>query len=173
MKLWAGRFQKETDTLVNDFNSSITFDARLYEQDIRGSMVHATMLGNCGIITQEDAEEIRQGLQSILNDIEDEKVEFSLDNEDIHMNVEALLTERIGATGKRLHTARSRNDQVATDFRLYVKEQIPVIIDMVVELQKVLIKKAKANLDTVMPGYTHLQRAQPTKIGRASCRERV
>jgi len=162
MKLWAGRFQKETDTLVNDFNSSITFDARLYEQDIRGSMVHATMLGNCGIITQEDAEEIRKGLQSILDDIEDEKVEFSLDNEDIHMNVEALLTERIGATGKRLHTARSRNDQVATDFRLYVKEQIPVIIDMVVELQKVLIQKAKANLDTVMPGYTHLQRAQPT-----------
>jgi len=120
------------------------------------------MLGNCGIITQEDAEEIRKGLQSILDDIEDEKVEFSLDNEDIHMNVEALLTERIGATGKRLHTARSRNDQVATDFRLYVKEQIPVIIDMVVELQKVLIQKAKANLDTVMPGYTHLQRAQPT-----------
>jgi len=162
MKLWAGRFQKETDTLVNDFNSSITFDARLYEQDIRGSMVHATMLGNCGIITQEDAEEIRKGLQSILDDIEDEKVEFSLDNEDIHMNVEALLTERIGATGKRLHTARSRNDQVATDFRLYVKEQIPVIIDMVLELQKVLIQKAKENLDTVMPGYTHLQRAQPT-----------
>jgi len=162
MKLWAGRFQKETDTLVNDFNSSITFDARLYEQDIRGSMVHATMLGNCGIITQEDAEEIRKGLQSILDDIEDEKVEFSLDNEDIHMNVEALLTERIGATGKRLHTGRSRNDQVAVDFRLYVKEQIPVIIDMVVELQKVLIQKAKANLDTVMPGYTHLQRAQPT-----------
>ena len=106
-----------------------------------------------------------EGLKAILEDIEDEKVEFSLDNEDIHMNIEALLTQRIGQTGKRLHTGRSRNDQVATDFRLYVKEQIPTIIDMIVDLQKVLIKKAKANVHTVMPGYTHLQRAQPTTFG--------
>ena len=165
MKLWAGRFQKETDTQVNDFNSSITFDARLYEQDIRGSIAHATMLGRQGIIEEHEAEKIVEGLKAILEDIEDEKVEFSLDNEDIHMNIEALLTQRIGQTGKRLHTGRSRNDQVATDFRLYVKEQIPTIIDMIVDLQKVLIRKAKANVHTVMPGYTHLQRAQPTTFG--------
>ena len=165
MKLWAGRFQKETDTQVNDFNSSITFDARLYEQDIRGSIAHATMLGKQGIIEEHEAEKIVEGLKAILEDIEEDKVEFSLDNEDIHMNIEALLTQRIGQTGKRLHTGRSRNDQVATDFRLYVKEQIPTIIDMIVDLQKVLIKKAKANLHTVMPGYTHLQRAQPTTFG--------
>ena len=162
MKLWAGRFQKETDILVNDFNSSITFDARLYEQDIRGSIAHATMLGNQGIIEPHEAEKIIDGLKSILADIDDDKVEFSLDNEDIHMNVEALLTERIGAAGKRLHTGRSRNDQVAVDTRLYVKEEIPVIIQHVLDLQKVLVNKAKDNLETVMPGYTHLQRAQPT-----------
>ena len=165
MKLWAGRFQKETDTLVNDFNSSIGFDARLYRQDITGSIAHAAMLGRQGIIEESEAEKIIEGLQAILVDIEDGKVEFSPDNEDIHMNIEALLTERIGATGKRLHTARSRNDQVATDFRLYVKEEIPVIVGQVVELERVLVKKAKANLDTVMPGYTHLQRAQPTTFG--------
>ena len=152
MKLWAGRFQKETDTQVNDFNSSIT-------------IAHATMLGRQGIIEAHEAEKIVEGLKAILEDIEDEKVEFSLDNEDIHMNIEALLTQRIGQTGKRLHTGRSRNDQVATDFRLYVKEQIPAIIDMIVDLQKVLIRKAKANVHTVMPGYTHLQRAQPTTFG--------
>ena len=162
MKLWAGRFQKETDILVNDFNSSIGFDARLYEQDIRGSIAHATMLGNQGIIEPHEAEKIIQGLHTILADIEDDKVEFSLDNEDIHMNIEALLTERIGAAGKRLHTGRSRNDQVAVDTRLYVKEEIPVIINHVLALQKVLVNKAKDNLETVMPGYTHLQRAQPT-----------
>ena len=162
MKLWAGRFQKETDTLVNDFNSSIGFDARLYKQDITGSIAHATMLGNQGIITPEDAKQIIDGLQQILAEIEGEGVEFSMDNEDIHMNIEAMLTERIGAAGKRLHTGRSRNDQVAVDTRMYVKAEIPVIIQHVLALEEVLIKKAKANLDTVMPGYTHLQRAQPT-----------
>lgn len=162
MKLWAGRFQKETNTLVNDFNASITFDARLYQQDITGSIAHATMLGERGIISMEDTQAIISGLKAILNDIEDGNVEFSLDNEDIHMNIETILTERIGAAGKRLHTGRSRNDQVAVDFRLFVKEEIPVIIGMLVELEKVLIRKAEANLYTVMPGYTHLQRAQPT-----------
>ena len=165
MKLWAGRFQKETDTLVNDFNSSIGFDARLYEQDIRGSMAHAAMLGRTGVIEAHEAEKIVEGLQAILADIEADRVEFSLDNEDIHMNIEALLTQRIGQTGKRLHTARSRNDQVATDFRLYVKEEIPHIIGLLLDLEKVLVKKARANLSTVMPGYTHLQRAQPTTFG--------
>ena len=162
MKLWAGRFQKETDTLVNDFNSSIGFDARLYKQDITGSMAHAAMLGKQGIIDPAEADKIIEGLQAILADIEAGQVEFSLDNEDIHMNIEAMLTQRIGDTGKRLHTARSRNDQVAVDFRMYVREQIPVIIGQVLDLERVLVNKAKANLDTVMPGYTHLQRAQPT-----------
>ena len=162
MKLWAGRFQKETDTLVNDFNSSIGFDARLYRQDITGSIAHAAMLGKQGIIEEEEAEKIIDGLKTILADIEADKVEFSLDNEDIHMNIEALLTERIGQAGKRLHTARSRNDQVALDTRLYVKEEIPALIRRVLDLERVLVRKAKANLDTVMPGYTHMQRAQPT-----------
>ena len=165
MKLWAGRFQKETDTLVNDFNSSITFDARMYKEDITGSMAHAAMLGKQGIIEAHEAEKIIEGLKVILADIEAGQVEFSIKNEDIHMNIETMLTQRIGDTGKRLHTARSRNDQVAVDFRLYVKGEIPKIIGMVLELEKVLIKKAEANLETVMPGYTHLQRAQPTTFG--------
>ena len=162
MKLWAGRFQKETDTLVNDFNSSIGFDARLYKQDIQGSIAHAAMLGRQGIIEEHEAEKIINGLKTILSEIEGDGVEFSLDNEDIHMNIEAMLTQRIGDAGKRLHTARSRNDQVAVDTRLYVKEEIPVLIGKVLDLERVLVKKAKAHLDTVMPGYTHLQRAQPT-----------
>ena len=162
MKLWAGRFQKETDTLVNDFNSSITFDARMYKEDIAGSITHATMLGKQGIIEEHEAEKIIEGLKIILADIDAGQVEFSLENEDIHMNIETMLTQRIGDTGKRLHTGRSRNDQVAVDFRLYVKQEIPKIINMVLDLEKVLIKKAEANLETVMPGYTHMQRAQPT-----------
>ena len=162
MKLWAGRFQKETDTLVNDFNSSITFDARMYKEDIAGSIAHATMLGKQGIIEEHEAEKIIEGLKVIMADIDAGQVEFSLENEDIHMNIETMLTQRIGDTGKRLHTGRSRNDQVAVDFRLYVKQEIPKIIDMVLDLEKVLIKKAEANLETVMPGYTHMQRAQPT-----------
>ena len=166
MKLWAGRFQKETDTLVNDFNSSITFDARMYKEDITGSMAHAAMLGKQGIIEAHEAEKIIEGLKVILADIEAGQVEFSMENEDIHMNIETMLTQRIGDTGKRLHTARSRNDQVAVDFRLYVKQEIPKIIGMVLELEKVLIRKAEANLDTVMPGYTHLQRAQPISFAQ-------
>ena len=162
MKIWAGRFQKETDSLVNDFNSSVSFDARMYREDIAGSIAHAAMLGKQGIIEEHEAEKIIDGLKAILADIDAGGVEFSDDNEDIHMNIEVMLTNRIGDTGKRLHTARSRNDQVAVDFRLYVKKQIPVIIGMILDLEKVLLKKAEANLETVMPGYTHLQRAQPT-----------
>ena len=162
MKLWAGRFQKETDSLVNDFNSSVSFDARMYREDIAGSIAHAAMLGKQGIIEEHEAEKIIDGLKAILADIDAGGVEFSDDNEDIHMNIEVMLTNRIGDTGKRLHTARSRNDQVAVDFRLYVKKQIPVIIGMILDLEKVLLKKAEATLETVMPGYTHLQRAQPT-----------
>ena len=131
MKLWAGRFQKETDSLVNDFNSSVSFDARMYREDIAGSIAHAAMLGKQGIIEEHEAEKIIDGLKAILADIDAGGVEFSDDNEDIHMNIEVMLTNRIGDTGKRLHTARSRNDQVAVDFRLYVKKQIPVIIGIV------------------------------------------
>ncbi|MBS6367203.1 MAG: argininosuccinate lyase [Clostridiales bacterium] len=162
MKLWAGRFQKETDTLVNDFNSSISFDARLYREDIQGSMAHAAMLGRQGIIEPHEAEKIIQALGEILADIEAGKVEFSVDNEDIHMNIETLLTARIGATGKRLHTARSRNDQVAVDIRLYLKKEIVKIRKMALDLMAVLVKKAEENKQAYMPGYTHLQRAQPT-----------
>ena len=162
MKLWAGRFQKETNSLVNDFNASIGFDARLYKQDIEGSIAHATMLGEQGIITKEESEDIINGLKAILADIEAGEVEFSEDNEDIHMNIEVLLTERIGENGKRLHTARSRNDQVAVDFRLYVKQEIQKIIQQILDLEKVLIKKASENTQTVISGYTHMQRAQPT-----------
>lgn len=161
-KLWAGRFQKETDLVVNDFNSSIMFDCRLYKEDITGSIAHATMLGKQGIIEQHEAEKIVAGLKEILADIEAGNVEFSLDYEDIHMNVEQLLTERIGNTGKRLHTGRSRNDQVALDMRLYVKKEIAEIIGLTLDFMKALCDKSKENLDAVMPGYTHLQRAQPT-----------
>ena len=166
MKLWGGRFQKETDQLVNELNASISFDQRLYREDITGSMAHAKMLGDCGIISQEDAAAIIGGLQGILADIEAGKVEFTADNEDIHMNVEALLTARIGDAGKRLHTARSRNDQVALDFRMYVREQIPVIVDQLLELETVLCRQAKQYQTAVMPGYTHLQRAQPISFAQ-------
>ena len=166
MKLWGGRFQKETDQLVNELNASISFDQRLYREDITGSMAHAKMLGDCGIISREDAAAIIGGLQGILADIEAGKVEFTADNEDIHMNVEALLTARIGDAGKRLHTARSRNDQVALDFRMYVREQIPVIVDQLLELETVLCRQAKQYQTAVMPGYTHLQRAQPISFAQ-------
>ena len=166
MKLWGGRFQKETDNLVNELNASISFDQRLYKEDITGSMAHAKMLGACGIISMEDVAAILEGLQSILEDVEAGKVEFTADNEDIHMNVEALLTTRIGDAGKRLHTARSRNDQVALDFRMYVREQIPTIVGQLLELESVLCRQAKQYQSAVMPGYTHLQRAQPISFAQ-------
>lgn len=166
MKLWGGRFQKDTDQLVNELNASISFDQRLYREDITGSMAHAQMLADCGIISQEDAAAIIDGLQGILADVEAGKVEFTADNEDIHMNVEALLTARIGDAGKRLHTARSRNDQVALDFRMYVREQIPVIVGQLLELETVLCCQAKKYQTAVMPGYTHLQRAQPISFAQ-------
>ena len=161
MKLWGGRFSKATDTKVDDFNSSIRFDMRLYRQDIRGSMAHAAMLGKQGIIPQEDADLIVKTLGEILADIEAGKVEFSVDAEDIHMNIETILTERIGAAGKRLHTGRSRNDQVALDLRMYVKDEIVEIKALVVSLMETLLTLAQAHTGTVMPGYTHLQKAQP------------
>jgi len=164
MKLWAGRFQKETDSAVNDFNSSIAFDARLYRQDITGSIAHATMLGEQGIVSPQEAEDIINGLKAILADIEAGNVEFTVDMEDIHMNIEALLTSRIGQTAKRLHTARSRNDQVAVDFRMYVREEIQNIIQIILDFETILVNKAKENVNTLLPGYTHLQRAQPSTL---------
>ena len=166
MKLWGGRFRKETDSLVNDFNSSIQFDCRMYREDIQGSLAHAKMLAEQGIISQEDLKQIRQGLESILADVEAGKIEFTAENEDIHMNVEALLTERIGAAGKRLHTARSRNDQVAVDLRLYLRREIEEIIGQILDLQHVILMQAERHQNTVMPGYTHLQRAQPISFAQ-------
>jgi len=164
-KLWAGRIQAETNQMVNDFNESLTVDKRLYRQDIQGSLAHSAMLAEVGIISAEDAAAIKNGLEGILADIENGKDLFSPDNEDIHMNVESILTERIGEPGRRLHTARSRNDQVATDMKLYVKEEILQIRDLVVGFQKVLVDMAEENVNTVMPSYTHLQRAQPVTLG--------
>ena len=166
MKLWSGRFGKDTDALVDEINASITFDQRLYREDIEGSLAHAAMLGAQGIISMEDVAAITVGLKGILADIEAGKVEFTTDNEDIHMNVESLLTERIGDAGKRLHTARSRNDQVAVDFRMYVRKEIPVIIDALLELEEVLCRQARQHQMAVMPGYTHLQRAQPISFAQ-------
>ena len=166
MKLWSGRFGKDTNALVNELNASIAFDQRLYREDITGSMAHAAMLAGQGIISQADADAIQAGLQAILEDVEAGKIAFTADNEDIHMNVEALLTARIGAAGKRLHTARSRNDQVALDFRMYVRAQIRVIIEQLLELERVLCRQAKQYQTAVMPGYTHLQRAQPISFAQ-------
>lgn len=160
-KMWAGRFSKEVDSKVNDFNSSISFDSRMYKQDINGSIAHATMLGEKGIIDRAESLKIIDGLKSILSDIENGKLQFNSDAEDIHMFVEAELTERIGDAGKRLHTARSRNDQVALDLRMYLKEEIPPLILDIKKLIKVLCSLAEKNTETVMPGYTHMQRAQP------------
>lgn len=159
--MWAGRFSKQIDTRVNDFNSSIPFDCRMYQQDIRGSIAHATMLGNQGIIPKQDSEKIVEGLKSIQKDIEAGTLSIDMEAEDIHMFIEAELTKRIGTAGKRLHTARSRNDQVALDDRMYVADQIDELVPLVTEFLKVLCEKAQENLYTVMPGYTHLQRAQP------------
>ena len=166
MKLWSGRFGKDTDALVNELNASISFDQRLYKEDITGSMAHAQMLADCGIISRRDADAIRAGLEGILADVEAGRAAFTADNEDIHMNVEALLTARIGDAGKRLHTARSRNDQVALDFRMYVREQIPVMVNQLLELEQVLCRQARKYQTAVMPGYTHLQRAQPISFAQ-------
>ena len=164
-KLWAARFGKETDSTVNDFNSSISFDSRLYKEDITGSMAHAAMLGKQGIIENGETEKIIEGLKGILSDLESGTLQFSEEYEDVHMNIEQILTERIGDAGKRLHTARSRNDQVALDLRLYVKKEILAIKALVLEFMEALCASAEENLETVMPGYTHLQRAQPVTFG--------
>ena len=160
-KMWAGRFHKSLDCRADDFNSSIRFDSRMYKQDIKGSVAHATMLASRGIIAASDAEKIIEGLGSVLDDIEQGKLQIDPTAEDIHMFVEAELTKRIGNVGKRLHTARSRNDQVAVDIRLYLRDEAAEITDGLKELLAAVLKKAKETTETTVPGYTHLQRAQP------------
>lgn len=164
MKLWGGRFEKNTDKLVDDFNSSIRFDSRMYKQDILGSVAHAKMLGECGIIPEEDSQLIQKTLLEILWDIEKGLVEFEIDAEDIHMNIEKILISRIGDAGKKLHTGRSRNDQVALDIRMYLRDEINEIKGMLISLENTIVEIAEKNLDTIMPGYTHLQRAQPITL---------
>lgn len=159
--MWAGRFEKATDKEVNDYNSSLPFDCKMYSQDIEGSIAHSQMLAKQGVISEKDAEDIKSGLLSIKEDIESGKLTFDSDAEDIHMFIEEELTNRIGDAGKRLHTGRSRNDQVALDQRLYMVDEAGEIIELLDDLIDVLVDIAKANVETYMPGYTHLQRAQP------------
>ena len=162
--LWGGRFQKNTDKNVDDFNSYIRFDKRMYKQDITGSIAHAAMLGKQGIIPAEDSKKIIEGLKEILSEIEQGKITFDIDAEDIHMNIEKLLTEKIGDAGKRLHTGRSRNDQVALDIRMYLMAETEEIFAMLKHLAEVLVELAEEHTDTIMPGYTHLQKAQPITL---------
>lgn len=163
--MWAGRFSKEVDGKVNAFNSSISFDGRMYRHDIMGSIAHAIMLGKCGIISEEDSKTLVEELENVLNDINEGKIQLDMNAEDIHMFIESVLTERLGETGKRLHTARSRNDQVALDIRLYLRDEVTEIISLLQKLINVLCDTAEKHTDTIMPGYTHLQRAQPITFG--------
>lgn len=165
MKLWTGRFKKEISKTTNDFNSSISFDSRMYREDIEGSIAHAEMLGQCGIITMEESKDIQHGLKGILEDIEKGDLKIDMEAEDIHTFIEGELTKRLGANGKRLHTARSRNDQVAVDIKLYLKKEVKEIEELVKGLIRVIANKAEKYSGTVMPGYTHLQRAQPITFG--------
>lgn len=165
MKLWAGRFHKELDKTTNDFNSSISFDSRMVKEDIEGSIAHATMLGECGVIAPEESEKIREGLAGILADLESGKLSIDETAEDVHTFVEGELTARLGDTGKRLHTARSRNDQVAVDIRLHLKKECAELQTLLNGLVSVVCKKALQYNDAVMPGYTHMQRAQPVTFG--------
>ena len=160
-KMWAGRTSGTTDSIADDFNSSIRFDCRMYRQDITGSMAHAAMLGAQGIIAQKEADQLIDGLQGILDDLDSGALEFDMSCEDIHMFVEQVLTQRLGDVGKKLHTARSRNDQVALDLRMYLREEIDEISALVKELVKAVVAQAEANKEVILPGYTHLQRAQP------------
>ncbi len=163
-QLWGGRFTKETDKLVYAFNASIGFDKRLLRQDIEGSMAHVKMLGKQGILTEKEMQEITQGLASIQEDVESGELVIDESYEDIHSFVEAVLTERIGDAGKKLHTGRSRNDQVALDMRLYTREQVRITSELLTELLKVIVRIMEENLDTYMPGFTHLQKAQPLTL---------
>ncbi len=163
--LWGGRFEKEMDSMVKDFNASIFFDKRMYNEDIDGSIAHVTMLGKQGIVTEEEAKTIVAGLESIRKDIADGKIQFNVDDEDIHMGIESRLIERIGDVGKKLHTARSRNDQCQVDGRLYLRKEIGEILEGLQYLEGVILDKAEKYADSVSIGFTHLQHAQPLTIG--------
>lgn len=164
MKLWGGRFTKETDQLVHNFNESLSFDRKFYRQDIEGSIAHVTMLARQGIVSEEDRDAIISGLNGIRSDLEDGTLELSKEHEDIHSFVEATLIERVGEAGKRLHTGRSRNDQVALDMKLYCRDEIQELDGLIKRLQEELLKVMERNLDTYMPGFTHLQKAQPITL---------
>ena len=164
-KMWTGRTDGKVSKIADDFNSSIKFDCRLYEQDVTGSMAHAMMLANCNIISRQDADILVDGLGQILEELKSGKIQIDYSAEDIHMFVEQLLTERVGEVGKRLHTARSRNDQVALDVRLYLRQEATVVVQKIKELISAIISVAEQNVQTIMPGYTHLQRAQPITFG--------
>ena len=168
-QLWGSGFSKELNKSTNDFNSSLSFDKRLYEYDIKGSIAHAEMLSIQGILTHEEFNLIEGALNEILDEIKNGKVDFDSDFEDIHTFIEKLLVQKIGATGKKLHTARSRNDQVALDMRMYVKDEIQNLKSQIVSLLKVLLSLIKEHKETIMPGYTHLQRAQPVTFGHHLC----
>ena len=163
-QLWGGRFTKKTDDLVYAFNASIEFDKRLYRQDIRGSLVHAAMLVKQGILSEEDGKKIRDGLNGILEDLESGKLQITSEYEDIHSFVEATLTDRIGDAGKRLHTGRSRNDQVALDMKLYVRDEIDETDGLLKTLLMTIERMMEENTETFMPGFTHLQKAQPVTL---------
>ena len=160
-KLWAGRTSGDVDAIADDFNSSISFDSRMYAQDITGSMAHAAMLGAKGIIKKAEAETLIEGLQGILDDLNSGALSFDMTCEDIHMFVEQVLTDRLGDVGKKLHTARSRNDQVALDLRMYLRSEIDAMVPLIQALLSAIVEQAEANKTAIMPGYTHLQRAQP------------
>ena len=160
-KMWGGRFTKTTDEMINDFQASIDFDKRMYHEDIAGSIAHARMLAKCGIISKDDAEKIEKGLKDILGQIERGEFTFDVALEDIHMNIEKRLTDAIGDAGARLHTARSRNDQVALDTHMYVRREVVSVERLIIDMMNALVEVAEKNQDAIMPGYTHLQRAQP------------
>ena len=163
-QLWGGRFTKETDQLVYRFNASISFDQKFYKQDIQGSMAHVKMLAKQGILTEDEKEQILKGLEGILADVESGKLEITDKYEDIHSFVEANLIDRIGDAGKKLHTGRSRNDQVALDMRLYTRDEVKETDELVKGLLKVLLRIMEENTETIMPGFTHLQKAQPITL---------
>lgn len=164
-KPWGGRFTEPTDAFVEQFTASVEFDQRLYYHDIAGSVAHATMLAKVGVLTDAERDQIIEGLHAIRDDIEGGRFQWSVKLEDVHMNIEAALTERIGITGKKLHTGRSRNDQVATDIRLYLRDEIDVIAEEITRLQEGMVALAEREADTIMPGFTHLQTAQPVTFG--------
>ena len=164
MKLWGGRFAKQTDKMTEDFNASIGFDSRMYKQDIQGSIAHAAMLAQVGIISGEERDQIITGLEEISQELENGQLQFSVAAEDVHMNIETFLTAKIGELGKKLHTARSRNDQVALDVRLYLRDEMAEVRKLILVQEEALLKLASEHLDTIMPGYTHLQKAQPVTL---------